>query len=752
MARITPEMPQRGASRNLIQVIDNYYRPARDRMGEAAIAKGFSDASNFFGNQAAKAKKQELQEIAMQGQQDALAGVDPNEELSQVRKGLLFRSNSQAYNQAYNETMGKKAAIEFKEQATLDYEKSGMKYSTDPNRFREWMNERVHGFLTAGENNNPYFLAGAMPYIEQTTFNMSAAHSSNISAQMERNHLAAIQKQADDIALGISTGDMSIEDGINALAGLNNQAYGTGFSGPKARAALLSSYLSVADATDNLDMIEALTTAQESGVLRLTPQEWNNITKEGQGIERDIKFRQDQKDRVAKAQAQAEENTITDVIADFYNNPANAAVPFEAFLQAPVGDTGQTMAEIINASPNTSALMKKAKDAYTTINSIYDIPQSQASMNNLAIDDAFDNKEITSPASLMNWFKNAQADGFRFNDDNWKHAYDRMSKFDDPEEPYGTQTYKDYKQASLNRVIGAMTPDQNALSFSFEGEYQGGMSDDIKIRFQRYLDEGLAALPITDRKNPDKIRAAIEAAERSTMDFYKENDPNLFNKQFELFSDAVNKGEVSWTSNPYFAQEAARLLEEQQALDAQEEARMRQNRVDKTFDKRFDRQDLDIQAGLDILGGGSEEEAAVTTLPQEATLTEAEIAARDAANAAKAEQEAAAAEKAEQRRLAEVAAQEAEQAKIAEQEQLMSEVGTAVKELNDLAVDNISDDEFTAILNGLQEKFNLTLPTNNTELNFLIEDLAAFQEEAGVNIDMDVYTKLLDAALRRTRK
>ncbi|MFS9668872.1 hypothetical protein, partial [Klebsiella pneumoniae] len=104
---------------------------------------------------------------------------------------------------------------------------------------------------------------------------------------------------------------------------------------------------------------------QESGVLRLTPQEWNNITKEGQGIERDIKFRQDQKDRAAKAQLEAEENTVTDIVADFYNNPANAAVPFQTFLQAPVGDTGKTMAEIINASPNTDGLMKKAKDAYT---------------------------------------------------------------------------------------------------------------------------------------------------------------------------------------------------------------------------------------------------------------------------------------------------------------------------------------------------------------------------------------------------
>ncbi|MFS9668773.1 hypothetical protein, partial [Klebsiella pneumoniae] len=136
-------------------------------------------------------------------------------------------------------------------------------------------------------------------------------------------------------------------------------------------------------------------------------------------------------------------------------------------------------------------------------------------MNNLAIDEAFDNGEIDSPASLMNWFKNAQADGLRFNDDNWKHAYDRMSKFDDPEEPYGTQTYKDYKPAALARVIGALTPDDTSFISPLTGEYQGGMSDDIKIRFQGYLDESLAALPITDRKNPEKIRAAIEAAERA---------------------------------------------------------------------------------------------------------------------------------------------------------------------------------------------------------------------------------------------
>ena len=49
MARIIPDMPQRGAAKNLLSVVDNYYAPARDRMGEAAMAKGFGDVSNLLG-------------------------------------------------------------------------------------------------------------------------------------------------------------------------------------------------------------------------------------------------------------------------------------------------------------------------------------------------------------------------------------------------------------------------------------------------------------------------------------------------------------------------------------------------------------------------------------------------------------------------------------------------------------------------------------------------------------------------------
>lgn len=684
--RITPDVPQRGASQNLLRVIDNYYRPARDRVGEAGMVRGFRDVSNFFGNEAAKAKKEQIERIQTQAQADAMAGLDPDVELSEVRKGFLFRSTSKAYNQAYNETMGKKAAIEFKEQATLEYEKSGLKYSTDPNRFREWMNSKVTGFLKNPDHNNPYFLAGAMPYVQQTTFNMSAAHTGNISRQLEANHLAAIQKQADDIAMSIATGDKSIEDGIAELTKLNSQAYGTGLSGPKSRAALLTSFLTVADATDNPAMIDALLAAQESGELKLTPTEWNTVVEQGQGIQRDIQFREAQKERAAKAAREQEEAMVTDVVADFYNNPQNAAVPFKVFLQTPVGDSGQTMADMINGSANTAALMTKAKTAYETINTIYDIPKQQELINNSFITDAFEAGNITDRDSLISWFTAAQKDGNQFNEQNWEHAFGELEKFGDDEQPYKTQTYKDYKTPALNRVIGALTPDENALSFSFEGEYQGGMSDDIKIRFQGYLDEAIGAIPEQSQKDPTLIRKAIELAEQQTMDFYKQNDPTLFNKQFESFTDAVNKGTVSWTSNPYFAQEAARLAEEQAALVAEQTLNMEAARSSETVP--FGRTDLDIQKGASILGLTVDENNTATSVDYNKMLVDA---------------------------------------------------NAFIQNLNSAT---INDKSIPVIAQEMFDKFNITIPRNAEEYGYFKDDIAALQEESGISITPEVMREI----------
>ena len=739
MARITPDMPQRGGARNLLSVVDNYYRPARDRVGEAAMSQGFQAASNFLGNEAGKAKKQQLQEISLQAQQDALQGDDPDVELSKVRNGLLFRSNSRAYNQTYAETMGKKAAIEFKENATLDYEKSGLKYSTDPNKFREWMNTRVNDFLKDEANQSPYFLAGAMPYVEQTTFNMGAAHMSNVSNQMEANHLAAIQKQADDTMMKMSTGEISVEDGIAAISTLNNQAYGTGLSGPKSRKALISSFLSVADATDNPEMIEALLAAQESGELKLTPAEWNAVTKQGEGIQRDINFRTAQRERASKAQLAAEVNQAEELVTDFYNNPANAGASFQQFLGTPTKEGGPTIAEMINASPNSTEILNKAKAAYETVNTIYEIPKGQELANNYALTEAFDTGAITNQSEMMAWIQGAQKDGFRFNDENFTHAYSELEKRNDPEAPYSSQTYKDYKQATLNRVINAMTPEGSSLITSFDGSYQGEMADDIKIRFQGYLDDHLKGVP---DNNPEAIKAAIANAERSVMEFYKQNDPTLFKQQFDAFETAVNDGELSWTANPYFAQESARLLAENEALVAEEAAIMNANRSDETTP--FVRPDIDIQAGNDVLFGEAVEEGTIV-VPEDPAQVEVQ-SAMEQANAQAAERKA----QADAAAAAEAARLETErQNKIVADQELMSEAAKVVQDLNEIVVDNVSTEEFDQLLTTIQERFNLTLPTNYQEVKFLAEDFSAIQEETGLTINADVAQQLLLAAIAR---
>ena len=734
MARITPQMPQRGAARNLLSVVDSYYAPARDRMGEAAMVNGIKDVSKTLGSAAQAKRKEEITEVKLQAQQDAIVGDDPDVELTKVRMGGLFRGNSRAYNQVYNETMGKKAAIEFQNKAALDYEKSGMKNSTDPNRFREWMNERVDGFLKDEQSQNPYFLAGAMPYVQQATHNMSAAHTSNISAQMERNHLAAIQTQADDIALKVEKGEIPIDDVIGQMSALNNQAYATGLDGPKVRKALISSFLSVADAADNKEMVDALLAAQKSGTLRLTPAEWNSVVNQGEAIQLDIDRRVARQKRVATAQAAAEVAGLEDGVADFFNNPNNASATFQQFLQAPIDDSGMTMAEQINQSPNTPELLKKAKAAYDTVTSIYEISETQSQLNQVAINSAINDGTITSENEFLSWRQQSQKDGLRFNNADIKHAFSELEKLNDLEASFGTETYKTYRKATENRLINAMTPDTNDLIPSFDGTYQGTMADDLRIRFQQSVDGYLNAIPPNKRLDPTSIKEAIFNAEKDVMDFFKENDPTLFNNQFKDFATAVNDGEISWTSNPYFAREAAELV------DA-ELQRMAQNRADGAVDKRFDRSDLELQQGSSILFGEGEG----VTAPVMSNSPEVQ-ATVDAANAAQVEGQ----RVAEENRAAKVATQEAEvAAQKAEDEQLVTDTSRAVDDLNNLVVDNISPDEFDAILSNLQEEFNLTIPTNHSELSSLMEDIRAVQEEAGVRLDMDVYERLYKAGLRK---
>ena len=562
MARIIPQTPQRGAARNLLSVVDTYYAPARDRMGEAAMVNGIKDVSKTLGSAAQAKRKEEITEVKIQAQQDAMVGDDPDEELTKVRMGGLFRGNSRAYNQVYNETLGKQAAIEFQNKAALDYEKSGMKRSTDPNRFREWMNERVDGFLSDEQSQNPYFLAGAMPYVQQATHNMSAAHTSNISAQMERNHLAAIQTQANDIALKVANGEIPIEEMLGHVTGINSQGYSTGLAGPKVRKATLSALLSVADATRNKEIVDVLLSAQNDGSLRVTPKEWVGIVNQGEAIQADIDRQEKRQAIVDKANTERLVAAVEDAAADFYLEPDNASVSIPQFLSSPVGDTGQTMGEMIAASPDSTQIMKRLTAAHKTLTPIHEISTQQEEFNNYNVTNAYRRGEIRNGQDLQKWMQEQNSSGNTLNEANIKHAFAQLATFTDPERSQSTDAYKTFYKANLDQLLNAMNPTGDPFFKDIMGNVSGDLVPQLSMDFETAAIEYVAAIPVGQKLNPKAIREALEEAQASVLDRVAEQYPDLYNQQL---LENTEKPEPIDMLSPQMSREAARRLAEKEA-------------------------------------------------------------------------------------------------------------------------------------------------------------------------------------------
>lgn len=632
--RLNPSVPQRGASQSLVQVLDTYYRPARDVAGENAMSGGLGALSNFLGQQAAVEKEQELKQIAMKAQADAMAGADPDEEFANIRRGLLFRSHSRAYNQTYAETMGMKSAIEWKDNLTLEYEQSGLKRNTDPEAFRGWMNERVNTFIE-GNKDNEYFMAGAMPYLNQTMVNMSSAHTSNIVRQMEANRIAAMRRQADDMAMSFIRGDMTPEELVANLQGVGTAFYETGESGGRVKTELLSSLLSVADATDNLDVLDIIDTAFSEGSLQLTPAQWNAISDARQGIQRDIEYRIGVQERLETRQRELEVRTATDTATDFYlSDPSNMAVSPQAFVSQ-----NPDMAAMIAASPNSSQILTAINDAYKTVTDIStSLSPEHEAINDLEITSAIRSGDITDTASLVDWIGASRTSGNAFTESNITNAFATLADYNNPEGVYSTQTYKDFSNATEKRVVTGLV---SAPEFSFMGDgYEDQQSLFVQSKYREYEAARVAAIPLNNRRDPAAIRQALEAAAQDTHDYFRQTDPDFYGAKVQDYAGAVAGGTIPRFTDPNFVTEIGRLAEAQRVEDAATAAEF--NAV-----LTPDQQAAMIAEGNDLLGLGNPDPVVApvdTQTPQtplEQSIANAE-ADRQAAIEAQQAQEAAA--------------------------------------------------------------------------------------------------------------
>ncbi|WMM94911.1 hypothetical protein CRP804_gp33 [Roseobacter phage CRP-804] len=547
--RLNPDIPTRGTAQNLVQVLDTYYRPARDVMGERAIAEGFNSISNFLGKQAAVEKEQELKEITMQAQRDAMAGLDPDEEFSQIRKGLLFRSQSRAYNQAYNETMGTQAAIEFRDNLALEYEQSGLDRNTDPQAFREWMNERVNTFLTENADNE-YFVAGAMPYMQQTISNMSSAHTSNITRTMEENRIAAMRRQADDIAMRYYRGEISNEELVAQLQGVGTAYYETGENGSRVRLELMSSLLDVANATNSTEILDIIGGAFSEGSLQLTPSQLAALDDARDSITRDIEYRRGLAAQAEERVFQQQERSVTDAVTDFYLNPENLAVSPEVFISG-----NSDMAEMIRNSPRSRELLDAVRTAHQSVTNVTNSLSPEAElMNNVMITDAFRNGEIQTAGDIVSYLQEQRANGVGFSENNISHAFSELSTYNDPEGVYGTEAYKNFSRITERGVITALVAEPQ---FSFQGDTTDAQSLAVQGIYRQFEAERLAALPIQSRRDPRAIREALDQAAQDTHDYYRQTDPEFYNERQDQYAREVASGSIPDFSNPQFERSIA---------------------------------------------------------------------------------------------------------------------------------------------------------------------------------------------------
>jgi len=433
--RVNPNAPTRAATENLVQVLDTYVRPQRDTMGEQALAQGFNAMGQTLGQYSRRELSRELTETATQANADALAGNDPNEEFAQVRLGNIFRPHSRAYMDAYNATMGRVAAIEFRDSTTLAYAESGLDRNTDPEAFREWYGARLQEFM--GQNDNPYFMAGAMPLVEQATFNLSAQHTGNIVRTLQANRAAAARTLAAEATMNTMgewqrlenqrvqfetsnpewAADIASQQAAliaHAVNGVSSDFYGTGDAGTMFRGATLDGALDYAEATGNMELVRSIGAAAHSGGLRLTPGEMLDLTNRSQRIRDDHLAQLRAEDFLMERGRRDNQRLVSDFAADMAMDPANLGMTARELLA-----NNPTLQALISQSDDSAHLISSFEQAWDAVTGFStEITATEGFENEVDFRQAITQGVITNPATALEWIREQQAGGRVFSDGN----------------------------------------------------------------------------------------------------------------------------------------------------------------------------------------------------------------------------------------------------------------------------------------------------------------------------------------------
>ena len=311
--RVNPEMPQRGPARSFMQVIDNYVQPMRDTRSEQAMDRAFGQIGGLLDQKAQAYKKERNEQEYQEGYLDAIR-EEAGEELQGVKSGSIFRQDSTYYKAGLNEQRGKAAGVRFKNDSISAYENEFKKAATDdPEHFRAWMADRTNKFLSS--NDNPEWLAGALPYVQETTHNLATQHRAFTDNRLQEEQFEAFQLVVDDIFAGVANGDYTTtgevpgdefidwDAAIDDMIAEADELYE--MEGGIANEKLVEA--AIASAGTNMDMtpLVALGKAHDSGKLKLSVANQNRIKRAADALESDLASKASKLSTAQKAERDA---------------------------------------------------------------------------------------------------------------------------------------------------------------------------------------------------------------------------------------------------------------------------------------------------------------------------------------------------------------------------------------------------------------------------------------------------------------
>ena len=284
-SRVAPDVQVRSPARSFAQSLDTYYRPARDTRKEEALQRGLSGFSSILGEQADRMKQDRNQDEFNQGNLDAVR-EQAGEELQGVKNGTLFRQNSRYYMAGLNETRGKAAAAKWKaetSQAYADWE--GKHIDDDGSAFRDWMNERVAGFV-GGLGEDQYRLAGAMPTVNEVANNFAAQHTGFTTQRLENESFEAYDEIVSGVFSDMHNGELDMDQAIDRIAAEADDMYDT--DGAAANDRVVQAAIRYANIHNDPDSILTLARAHDSGKLKLSQPNRERLANAMDAVEADM--------------------------------------------------------------------------------------------------------------------------------------------------------------------------------------------------------------------------------------------------------------------------------------------------------------------------------------------------------------------------------------------------------------------------------------------------------------------------------